>query len=226
MTIDLAGHGESGLNRQDWSPDNFAADVAAVVGKLDLRHVVLVGHSMGGPVIVKAAELLPERVIALVPVDTLSDVEEEYSKEAFDKFLEPMTAHSPETTKHFVTKGLFHANADPVLVQQVADDMAQGPSEIGIKMMKGMFDYDVKPILDNLNIPVRSINGDLYPVNEAANRRHIKDYQLIIMKNVGHFPMLEVPDQFNTVLDSVITALLQARNQGSQTQGKGSPSTT
>ncbi|MGH9318665.1 MAG: alpha/beta fold hydrolase [Vicinamibacteria bacterium] len=53
----------------------FGADVRAVLEALDLRGAVLVGHSMGGPVILEAAKLTPVRVAALVPVDTLVEVE-------------------------------------------------------------------------------------------------------------------------------------------------------
>ena len=48
----------------------FGADVVAVIEKLGLRDVVLIGHSMGGDVIVEAARALPERIIGLVWVDT------------------------------------------------------------------------------------------------------------------------------------------------------------
>jgi hypothetical protein len=49
VTPDLAGHGASGRGRRDWTVEAFGEDVRAVVEALDLRRVVLVGHSMGGP---------------------------------------------------------------------------------------------------------------------------------------------------------------------------------
>jgi len=62
VTPDLAGHGESTLGRENYTIALFGADVAAVVRKLDLKRVVLVGHSMGGDVVVAAARLLKGRV--------------------------------------------------------------------------------------------------------------------------------------------------------------------
>ena len=50
MAIDLAGHGDSGVNRENWSMANFGADVAAVAQALQLEDIILVGHSMGGQV--------------------------------------------------------------------------------------------------------------------------------------------------------------------------------
>src|SRR5215210_55767 len=71
VTIDLPGHGESGLARKNWSIESFGDDVKTVVTKLNLKRVVLVGSSMGGPIALEAARRMPERVVAMVPVDTL-----------------------------------------------------------------------------------------------------------------------------------------------------------
>src|SRR5512144_68056 len=62
VTLDLAGHGESGRGRKDWTIAAYAEDVRAVVEALHLDRVVLIGHSMGGPVIVEAARKMPARV--------------------------------------------------------------------------------------------------------------------------------------------------------------------
>ena len=71
VAIDLAGHGASGLNRKDYTIESFGADVASVVERLDLKRIVLIGHSMGGDVIAAAARLLPRnRIAGLVMVDT------------------------------------------------------------------------------------------------------------------------------------------------------------
>src|SRR4029450_134409 len=55
VTLDLAGQGESGHSRGEWTMVAFGEDVCAVVEALDLRRAVLVGHSLGGPVVLEAA---------------------------------------------------------------------------------------------------------------------------------------------------------------------------
>jgi pimeloyl-ACP methyl ester carboxylesterase len=55
VAYDLRGHGHSGRAATgDYSLDAHAADLAAVLGALD-RQSVLVGHSLGGGIIVQAA---------------------------------------------------------------------------------------------------------------------------------------------------------------------------
>ncbi|KAG7201662.1 hypothetical protein KM043_004392 [Ampulex compressa] len=60
MAIDLRGHGDSQTsNEEDLSADTLAADVAAVVeAAADVSPIILVGHSMGGAVAVRAAPLI------------------------------------------------------------------------------------------------------------------------------------------------------------------------
>lgn len=59
VAVDLAGHGESGSGRADWTMGAFAEDVRAVVDALGLSRVVLVGHSMSGLVALEVWMLLP-----------------------------------------------------------------------------------------------------------------------------------------------------------------------
>jgi pimeloyl-ACP methyl ester carboxylesterase len=75
VTVDLAGHGASGAGRSAWTMPAFGEDVVAVVAELGLDDLVLddlvlVGHSMGGDVIVETALRLPGQVLGLVWVDT------------------------------------------------------------------------------------------------------------------------------------------------------------
>ena len=66
VTVDLAGHGASGTNRKAWTMPAFGQDVTAVIEQLGLTQCILIGHSMGGPVIVEAARQMPARVIGLI----------------------------------------------------------------------------------------------------------------------------------------------------------------
>src|SRR5918995_1735065 len=69
IAVDLGGHGESGLGRDDWNLAAFGDDVVAVIDEVGARRVALVGHSMGGDAIVHAARRLGDRVTGLVWVD-------------------------------------------------------------------------------------------------------------------------------------------------------------
>ena len=126
VAVDLAGHGESGIGRTAWTMPAFGDDTVAVVEQLGLERVVLVGHSMGGDVVVEAALRLGDRVAGVVWVDTYQSLEEVTTPEELDAFVEPFRRDFPGQTRRFI-RGLFPPTADPVLVDWVADDMAAAP---------------------------------------------------------------------------------------------------
>src|SRR5688572_33439435 len=70
ITLDLPGHGKSGMPKA-FSMELFARAVEAVRAEAKVDRAVLVGHSMGTPVIRKYALMYPARVAGLVVVDGL-----------------------------------------------------------------------------------------------------------------------------------------------------------
>jgi len=209
VTIDLGGHGESGLNREDWNIGAFGKDVQAVVEKLDLDRIILIGHSMGGGVIVEASKHMPDRVIGLIGVDTFQNIEEKPTPEEMDAFLAPLRKDFSEATKDFVSKYLFAPHSDSAFVEKIVTDMAEAPPEVGLSAMKNSWTYDVPSALKEVRVPVRCINTDLYPVNVDAGKRHAKSFDVRIMSGVGHFLMMEDPETFNTLLEETIQELVK-----------------
>ena len=157
VTVDLGGHGESGLERENWTVDAFAADVAAVVNKLDLKKVVLIGHSMGGPVVVEAARLMPDRVIGVVGVDTFGDIDRKRMPPPTEDRLARFRSNFVETTREMV-KSMFLETSDPKLVEKIVLDMSSAPPKVGIGAMKGMSDYDLPGTFEKIKVPVYGVS--------------------------------------------------------------------
>jgi pimeloyl-ACP methyl ester carboxylesterase len=138
VTIDLAGHGESGMERKEYTMESFGEDVAAVVNKLELKSVILIGHSMGGRVNLAAALRIPDRVLALVGVDNYQDFEMKIPPEQIEQFLSAFRADFSGRTRNYV-QTLFPSGADSALVETVVSDMAN--EAVGRKHTKS---YSVK----------------------------------------------------------------------------------
>jgi pimeloyl-ACP methyl ester carboxylesterase len=208
VAIDLAGHGASGLGRQRYTIQAFGADVKAVVDALGLRRVVLVGHSMGGPVTLEAARLLPKRVAALVPVDALGRVGQQGSDEQERALLDSLRADFPAATRKFVLDFMFTPKSDPALAERVAEKMAEAAKEVAISALESLFDYDEAKALAAIKVPLRLINADRRPTDLAAARKLKPDIQLAVMEGRGHFLMLEDPAEFNRLLESALKELV------------------
>ena len=203
VTLDLAGHGESGTNRAEWTMAAYGADVAAVVAKLDLPEVILVGHSMGGTVMIEAARRLGGRVVALVGVDNLQNLEHRDTDEEIAGFMRQFEADFPATTYEFVQR-MFPATADSVLADRVSTQLASAPKAIALGSFEHLFGYDYEDAFNAVRVPLRCINSDLYPTNVEANSRVASSFAVRIMPGTGHFPHLTNPAGFNQLLHETV----------------------
>ena len=209
VTLDLGGHGRSGRERARWDLEGLARDVAAVVEELDLERVILVGHSMGGPVCVLAAPLLPDRVLGVVGVDTLHDVTLEWDESLLRSWEEAMEADFPGYMRGFVGE-MFPEGSDSALRARVMAVMGAADPEVGQDLMGAMFAFDGEAAFAACPVPVRCINAaDGYPTNVEANRRFAPTFDVIGMSDVGHFLMMERPEKFNVHLRTAIREILE-----------------
>ena len=205
VTLDLAGHGDSGLGRENWTIASYGADVAAVIEELNLNDVILVGHSMGGDVAVDAARLVPERVAAMIWVDTYRQLGTPRTPEEVEAFVAPLRADFPTNTYAFVSENLFHPTTDPALVEWVARDMSEAPPEIAVPSIQSSFaNGAVVPVVleEELDMPVVAINPDDGSTDGESLARYGVD--VVLVPNVGHFMMMEDPERFNATLMDVI----------------------
>jgi pimeloyl-ACP methyl ester carboxylesterase len=204
VAIDLAGHGESGKNRKDWTIEAFGDDVATVVDKLRVKRLVLVGSSMGGPVALEAARKLGDRVIGIVPVDTLQDVEQKTPPEQVDAMLRDMKADYGGSTTRFVNEYLFVQATPATVRKRILSGATSASPAVSVPILRAAMLYDPIPALEEIRVPVHAINSDMRPTNFEANRRHIDRFDATIMKGVGHYPMLEDPARFNELLAKIL----------------------
>ncbi len=203
VTIDLAGHGKSGTGRDDYTLQAFGLDVANVVKHLELDRIILIGHSMGGGVILSAAHQLKEQTLAVIGVDTYQGFQYELSDSMIAQFVQPFRQDFYHTTIGFV-HGMFPPGADSGLVIEIAEDMAEGPAEAGISAMINNISTDPVELLDGLDIPIYSINSRMFPIDIQANREHYPDFEVRFIEGVGHFVQLEDPRSFNRTLTGIL----------------------
>ncbi|MBP7147912.1 MAG: alpha/beta hydrolase [Acidobacteria bacterium] len=213
VALDLAGHGESGTNRATWGIPQFASDVRAVADAERLERVILFGNSLGGPVAIEAALLLPGRAVGVVGIDTFQDLGQtsspEREREQADFFRERAAALRSDHAAAIreMARMMFHADADPALVADVERRLLKTPAPVASSMLASVTGYSQNAAARRLTIPLRSIQGDLYPIDVRAARTVKADFDVIVMKHVGHYPMLERPGEFNDHVATLVAAL-------------------
>ena len=210
VAIDLAGHGNSSVGRHEHTMMSYATDVQAVMDKESIQKAILIGHSLGGGVIAEAARIMPEKVVGIIGIDTFHNVGEKVAQKVLDAMSQPFEGDFPKAMYDFV-EPMFLKGAAEGLVRWVKEDMASAPPKIAVSAFRNyMGQYvndDAVDILEELSVPVVSLNALLWPTNLVGNQKHIQRYTLFTIEGTGHFPMLEKPEEFNRHLLTAIHSL-------------------
>lgn len=203
VTLDLAGHGLSGNNRGQYTLDLFADDVIAVIKKVKAKKVILVGHSLGASVAVKVALKMPGKVIAIFPVDTFQNLTQDYPAGNIDKMMEPYRKDFQTTVRKHASV-LFGDNPDSLLVRKVVNDWSSADPSMAIATMIENLHFKPSEWTKMLSVPVFALNAAKFPANVAGNKKMLKNYHIITLQGVGHFPQLEDPMNFNRALSTYL----------------------
>jgi pimeloyl-ACP methyl ester carboxylesterase len=212
VTVDLAGHGGTDANRSEWSMARFGQDVATAVAAVPNEKLVLVGHSMGGPVALEAARLLQRRVVGIVGVETFKSIgAPPPSKAQVDAFLKKFEADYIGETRELVASRFFAPGTNEALRNKVALDLSLSPPRVAIPSMRAVMEYDYTEPLRNPPAPIVAIYSNLgEPVNEARIRKVLPKFRSATIDGTGHFLMMEDPARFNAALETEIQGLLAA----------------
>lgn len=211
VTVDLAGHGASGHDRSAWSIQAFGEDVVAVVRHLELKRVVLVGHSMGGSVIVEAARHLNTTVVGLVGVETWRDMQQTLPPPVIAAVLAPFRANFTESSRAFV-RTMFLPTSDPSLVAEMETTISQAPADIAIASVEALFGHTpaLQEHLQALEVPKITINAaDWKPTDLQLARKY--GIEVLPISGVGHWAMLEDPQTFNRLLEKTVQKMSEHR---------------
>jgi pimeloyl-ACP methyl ester carboxylesterase len=214
IVLDLAGHGHSGLSRTTYAMKAFGEDVKAVVETTNSRSVILIGHSMGGAVIAEAARLMPDRVIGLIGVDTLGNIEYPLKAEKMEEMMAPIKKDFVSGSRAFVSE-MIYPKTDPALREWILGDMSSAPPAVALSAMheylSQYINKEAAGIFDEVRVPVVDVNGELEPIDYEANRRHMYSFDTIVIENADHFLMMDRPDEFNPALGKAIEMILEKK---------------
>jgi sigma-B regulation protein RsbQ len=199
ITLDLPGHGKSEVPPvEKFSKDLFARAIEAV--RAD--RIVLVGHSMGTPVILRYAHMYPQHTAALVFVDGLMPAATPANAAASSGVsTRALSMGGPDGMKNreAQVRRFFVAGTPPAVQEKVLRMMLGAPEVTAVGAMNATLD----PAGQTDQIPPVPVLA-IYAGTPIAGRQAVlsrfpaADY--VQLSVAGHFLMLEKPQEFNGAL--------------------------
>ena len=221
LAYDLRGFGDSTQqlsNRSGLSETaaydlmTYAHDLNALLEKLELEHVWLMGHSLGGSIALWAAHLFPERIKGVICVNAGGGI---YIHNAFEKFRnagQQMLEWRPPWLQHLPALPWLFAK---IMVKQtlsyhwgrqrLIDFLRADPEAAAQSLLASTTEDEVHQlpkIVAQLSQPVYFVTGEQDTVMEPRYVQHLASFHqffrqgnqtVVTFKQCGHFAMLEQP---------------------------------
>ncbi|TFG73753.1 MAG: alpha/beta hydrolase [Anaerolineales bacterium] len=206
ITLDLAGHGGTKSERRLWNMENYAKDVVAVYESLGISEVILIGHSMGGAVILEAARLIGPNVKGLICVDAIVySFYSEMTNDQIDAYVQPYENDFASTMKDLVSY-MLPDDVDRDLYHQITTVMSSVPMSVALPSLRAILAWDFRKSLTRLQAPLTCLCA-----RDSISEINLEEFDDLLtirsIPDVGHFLMMEDPLAFNRELESLIDEL-------------------
>ena len=206
---DPRGHGRSDSPpaAADYTQEIFAQDLKGLFDHLDIQEAYVGGLSMGGGIVTRFTMLYPQRVAALVIIDSGSASGRELPQEARgmrENLIRMAEAEGMEAVADYSMNNNPMISRTASLGRDMADRirlMYRSLDPVGYAnstrmLMNAVFDSS---LLRAINKPTLVLAGDEDPALSACRfiHKNIQGSQLAIIPNAGHLSNLDQPDAFN-----------------------------
>lgn len=205
ITLDLRGHGESDGPEDEacYSLDRFAADLFNVVDALGLTTFRLLGHSMGGMIVRRFVLAAPDRVDALVLMDTSPGPPPGLDSDIIDLGVEIANADGMAELKRVMDA--FAPLDTPAYQRSLAErpgyrDFADAKWETLSRAMYTQMLVEVRDQPDQLaelagvrcpTLVMVGVQDTTFVGVSEAMAATIPDSRLVIIEDAGHSPQFE-----------------------------------
>ena len=204
VSLDLRGHGQSDKPQGAYPIKAYVDDIAFLIDTLRLGKVVAVGHSMGGITALQLAADHPDKVAAIVMVDPAPLVWPPELNTGVDAIVTAIGAGNQEPRRQFIADALFMKTSDKALKKRVLKVMMASPSHVAADAMKGILAFDGPAIAARCKVPALHLAA-----TPPLNPPHLMTQWMPDVVNgwtvgAGHFNMMEVPDQVNSMIGAFL----------------------
>lgn len=200
--LDFWGFGESGKKRETYAVQDFVSLVDQFMEHLGIMRAPLVGHSMGGTVSLSVALKHPDRVSKVVVIG---------SPIMGSSLAFPLKLSGQRAIAYLLFNAMWafrlgmrvaspFISRDPRFPKMMDDDLTKTTLESFLLSIASLHRTDLRPMLDELEIPALGMYGDLdnivHPEQWKPMIEGVQNARIDRFLTAGHFIMLDEPTLF------------------------------
>ncbi|MEU8026348.1 alpha/beta hydrolase [Micromonospora haikouensis] len=204
IAVDMPGHGQSPPPPEGYGVEQLAARLRALVAELDLRRVVVIGHSLGGVWSLAAAAGDRDRFAGLVMLDS-AVAGPPGAAAAIEEVARSLRDDTSGAARESIVRSYFLPQSDPRLVEWVISAMARPSTEVAYAPIAALAAYvgsgGDEAALTRWDRPLLLVGSNAPFADYARLARLAPQANIGQAAGSGHFVQLEVPDQVNAMID-------------------------
>lgn len=237
LAPDWRGHGRSRAGKRGYGLDLLAQDLATILTTFDLRHAVLVGHSMGGMALQRFVQdhrdVFEERVAALVFQSTAADEVATGPASSVFRAGRLLAEKRPDVAgrlfqavpgdfAYAAARMTFGTDPSPIWVEQTRQLFDRMSPRSMARSMLPLLDHHGLDVLATVDVPTLVLCGthDLVtPLRQSeAIAAAVPGSELVTFEQAGHMLMLERRDELARVLRDFVQRTVEARKSRRELQ--------
>ena len=213
INIDMVGHGYTAKPDRQYGIDYYSEHLLGVIQALNLSKVYLSGESLGGWVAAWFAAEHPEYVKAMV-LNTPGNVNNkpEVMKKLKDSTLKAVLEANYENVKTRLEWLMYDkSQVTEELIEARYNIYSQPSYQEAVHHIVCLQDLEIRKLYSwdpswcgKINVPTLLAWTDHDPTSTVEEAKPIQDMipnsELVVIKDAGHWPQWEKPEEFNTVL--------------------------
>ena len=219
IAFDLPWHGKSyppaGFQNKDYelTTERYVETIRTFISALKLDRPVVMGCSIGGRIVLQLAHAHGDEFRALIGLEGA-----DYQPPWYDtSWLNRPDVHGGEVCAALVSGLIAPQSPDQYRHETLRQYKQSGPGIFRGDLYFYRIDSDLRGKLDNIDTsrtPLFLLTGEYdfscSPDDTIRTARDIPGAKAVVMKELGHFPMSENPEQFKKYITPVLQAISQA----------------
>lgn len=209
VVLDQRGHGDSDKPPTGYTMAEFHADLDALFEELHLDRPILVGHSFGGSISLAYAHAHPDRIRALVMLDSGMRTNQTINADLGPFYRQLREGDYAATLDGFVRARLVDPVDGEAFAARIAAEMATVPVHVFLAMSESVQELrSMETAVEFETVPALHIASCQHFVDEIAAEQLPPNWQRGRVVGAGHFIQLVAPEQVHPMVDRFFELVL------------------